>query len=521
MKLEKVIIENFRAYEKVEIQFDNLNVIVGKNDAGKSTILEALDIFFDNRKMDEEDIKKDSNKDEVKISACFSGFPEKIDIDSGNETSLKDEYLLNEKENLEIVKVYKDNSLKPEEFILAKHPTSPICKDLLLKKNNELKDIISNNEYDNTKINNSKNADLRKVIWENNEKELKLENKLISLKTGDAKNIGDKLRNYLPTYALFQVDRTNEDKDPEIQVPFKSTIKEFLKKEEIKNQLNQIAESILQETTKITDKTLEKLKEVNPVIAQTLSASIPEVKDLKWAEVFKNVSIIDDNKISLNKRGSGVKRLILLSFFRASAEEKTKENKNIIYAIEEPETSQHLKHQNDLIDALKKLSESNTQIFLTTHSTQIVRSIFSPENELKKNYKFLIVQKNDQNLSSDINDKYKKYLPYPSANEISCNVFDVYQEEYHTELYSYIQKNYKDLFDKEIKCKKNKKEKNFCLYKKGDKEEYITLTQYIRHQIHHPENIKNNRYKLEDLEKSIKIMQNLLSKKMSVENSTT
>ena len=47
MKIVSVKIKNFRGYEEEEnIKFDDLTVFVGKNDVGKSTILEALDIFF-------------------------------------------------------------------------------------------------------------------------------------------------------------------------------------------------------------------------------------------------------------------------------------------------------------------------------------------------------------------------------------------------------------------------------------------------------------------------------------------
>ena len=47
MKIKKVILKNFRAYkDEVVIDFENLTTFVGKNDIGKSTVLEALDIFF-------------------------------------------------------------------------------------------------------------------------------------------------------------------------------------------------------------------------------------------------------------------------------------------------------------------------------------------------------------------------------------------------------------------------------------------------------------------------------------------
>ena len=49
MKLKRLILENFRGYyERTEIDFDDLTAFIGKNNVGKSTILEALDVFFNN-----------------------------------------------------------------------------------------------------------------------------------------------------------------------------------------------------------------------------------------------------------------------------------------------------------------------------------------------------------------------------------------------------------------------------------------------------------------------------------------
>jgi AAA15 family ATPase/GTPase len=40
--LEKIKIENYRCYDEHEIEFKNLSIVVGKNNAGKSTLIEAL-----------------------------------------------------------------------------------------------------------------------------------------------------------------------------------------------------------------------------------------------------------------------------------------------------------------------------------------------------------------------------------------------------------------------------------------------------------------------------------------------
>ncbi|NRG47756.1 AAA family ATPase, partial [Bacillus sp. CRN 9] len=59
MKLEKVILENFRSYEeRISVDINDLTSFIGKNDIGKSTILEALEIFFNNTvvKIEQEDL---------------------------------------------------------------------------------------------------------------------------------------------------------------------------------------------------------------------------------------------------------------------------------------------------------------------------------------------------------------------------------------------------------------------------------------------------------------------------------
>ncbi|MCG2957846.1 ATP-binding protein, partial [Escherichia coli] len=89
----------------------------------------------------------------------------------------------------------------------------------------------------------------------------------------------------------------------------------------------------------------------------------------KWVGLF-NVGLNTDN-IPLNKRGSGVRRLVLVSFFKAEAERllSEKNKQSIIYAIEEPETAQHPNNQKILQSAFVTLAnEDNCQVLLTTHS---------------------------------------------------------------------------------------------------------------------------------------------------------
>ncbi|EGD5937298.1 AAA family ATPase [Campylobacter coli] len=71
MKLVKCKIENFRSYENIEFKFSDLSVIIGKNDVGKSTLFDALDIFFENNKALEDDVNMNSSENKFSITCFF------------------------------------------------------------------------------------------------------------------------------------------------------------------------------------------------------------------------------------------------------------------------------------------------------------------------------------------------------------------------------------------------------------------------------------------------------------------
>ena len=524
MKIKSVTIENFRGYQqKTVVSFGNLTAIVGRNDMGKSTIMEALDIFFHDGKglikLDKDDINKTGKNlgnNDVKISVCFTDLPESVVIDTTNETTLADEYLLNKDGCLEVSKTFKNaTTTSVKVAIKANHPTNPLCADLLLKKQTTLSSLIENL---GVKCEDKrKNACLRKAIWNNysSSDELKLEDIEIDVnsKEGDIKAIWSKLQTYLPYYSLFQSDRKNSDGDNEIQDPLKEAVKQIVNDADLQEKLDYVATKVREKLQEVSNLTLEKIKEMNPEVANSLHPKVPSTQDLKWADVFKGLSITGDEDIPINKRGSGVKRLILLNFFRAEAERRQKEAKSqhIIYAIEEPETSQHKDHQRILVDALKALSENNgVQIIITTHSSDIVKQL---------DFKQLKVVCESNGIKS-IKDVQKKSLPYPSLNEVNYLAFGDISEEYHNELYGFLQakateenpSNCKEKdFDKWLKDRGCTKSMKWVKMIKGVVQPAVqtTLETYIRNFIHHPENGQNQKYSDQELKDSINEMKKI------------
>jgi predicted ATP-dependent endonuclease of OLD family len=205
MKMKRVKVKNFRGYSnEVSIDISDLTALVGKNDIGKSTILEALDIFFNDGKgvvkIDKGDVNKQAAHDgdtEVVISICFEQLPATVVLDATNTTTLEDEYLVNVDGDLEIIKKY-INGGTCKVYVKALHPSNPQCKDLLSKKDTELRTIIERQAIvcnDRTR-----NAEMRAAIWNHYSNSLELSATEIDVTKGDTKTIWDRLQSYLPLY---------------------------------------------------------------------------------------------------------------------------------------------------------------------------------------------------------------------------------------------------------------------------------------------------------------------------------
>jgi len=372
MKLVKVKIQNFRCFkDPIELNVGDFTALIGKNDAGKSSIFEALDIFFNETKLENDDSTIYGNPKEVKITCEFGEVPKKLIIDTTNETSLDQEHLLCSSNKLVICRKY-DGSLRvPKEtgvYAIAEHPTADGVEDLLQLKNSDLKSRAKQRNINLDNVNQSKNAELRKAIWDACDDLILSEREIPINTSGDAKKIWEKIKEVLPAFFLFKVDRPSTDQDSEAQDPMKVAIKLALDQQ--RENLDDIADVVMKEVGITLNETLAKVKVMNEELASQLT---PEFEAPRWSSVFK-VSLKGDDSISINKRGSGVRRIVLLAFLQAQAEKSVAGNRSVIYAIEEPETSQHPNHQRMLFTTLQELSsEDSSQVIITTHTPNLAR----------------------------------------------------------------------------------------------------------------------------------------------------
>lgn len=206
-----------------------------------------------------------------------------------------------------------------------------------------------------------------------------------------------------------------------------------------------------------------------------------------------------DNKTT-DQRSDGFRQFIsfLLSI---SAENKTGELQNGLLLIDEPEQHLHPKAAEFLKDELIKITsktEDNNIVFFATHS------IFMIDQEaLERNYS-VVKERNKETSIKKIDGSINTY------SSIIYNIFEVYTNDYHNELVGWIQEEKKifesNKFNEYLKINtKNKKQKYIEILKDTTEKEHndIALSLYIRHQIHHPENKKNDKFTKEDLIKSV------------------
>jgi len=371
MKLESVSIKNFRCYaEEISVNFQDLTTFVGKNDIGKSSVLEALEIFFNNDTVaiEQSDANILSDQKKVEITCEFSNPPKELTLDAGAETSLEAEYLLSANKTLKIRKVFDCSLKKPsvEVFVIAFHPTAQGVSNLLELKERELQAIVKERKLE---VALKGNPGMRRAIWAA-AGELGCADVAIpaSKAKEDGKRIWEQIEAHLPIFALFQSDRSSRDSDDEVQNPMKAAVAAAIA--EVQDDIARIQARVQEKAEEIAKSTHRALTTIDASLASELTPEFTAPTLSKWISLF-SLGLNTDSGIPLNKRGSGVRRLVLVSFFKAEAERrlKTSNKRSIIYAIEEPETAQHPNNQRILIDSFKSLSsEAGCQVILTTHS---------------------------------------------------------------------------------------------------------------------------------------------------------
>jgi predicted ATP-binding protein involved in virulence len=229
---------------------------------------------------------------------------------------------------------------------------------------------------------------------------------------------------------------------------------------------------------------------------------------------YNKVSTINNEKIvlfskngkdiSLDNLSTGEKQIVFRGAFLLK---NLKQLSGSIIMVDEPELSMHPKWQEKILDFYKKLftndvGEQFAQLFFASHSPGVISNALQDDDT-----KVIVLRTDDKGniIPGDIEKPL--VLPNTLAAEINYQAFDVASTDYHNALYGYIEaegwlQTFKSIYPQTETYKR--------LYKDGSTTTtQITLSEKIRHIIHHPENHLNS-YTPEQLKASIDIMRNFI-----------
>jgi len=349
MKLQEIKIKNFRSIKDLHVVINQYTILVGCNNAGKSNVLNAIDWFLNPRALQERDFN-DQEKD-IEIFGIISGIDESLlqKIDENHRKRIEP-YVVDNR--LFVKRVLDHNNLAKKGISLF------VSKD------------IDKEEQD--------------IEWKKNP--VGIDN-AISYLFPDTIKI-PAMSDAFEDSTKFATKTTMGQLVGKIIDEFKTNNEEKISKSlsEIGDIVGIEGNSRSQELTKIDDLVSKNISDIFPGINAKIHIELPSIN-----EIFKGATLKTlENEIlrDVDTLGHGTQRSIQMALIRALSEISVESNDESITTIliEEPELFLHPYAIELTRQALYKLSKTNFQILIVTHSPLMITSNDFPDIiMLKKN----------------------------------------------------------------------------------------------------------------------------------------
>ena len=370
MRVHSIFAKNYRPFAVLqEVRLGPLATIVGRNDAGKSNILRALQLFLEDRpKIEDRDVHDGANPtDDVVVEVAFTSLPEKIKLEQDIETSLQDEMLVDPNDYLRIRKTYPRNNLTKFNIALIVHDfMDDRFAELTALKEKELNERCKSVGIDVTKAGRSiTNKSKRQTLREKAEEEgVTLGRRKLLLNAKD--DLWKRIVSVLPEFELFESDTRLGIGETTFQSQFRPIVKAAAGHPDVVASRHAFTGTISQALQFEVDKIFEHLQRHTDAFAGlTVKPQFSWDKAVSF-EIFGKDQDGTDN--SLDQRGSGVRRLLMVAFFQYLAERGREAGGQFVFAVEEPENCLHPGLQRELADSFRQLADGGYQVIITSHS---------------------------------------------------------------------------------------------------------------------------------------------------------
>jgi len=325
VRITRICIKNFRSIEDVNISVNNLNVLVGQNNHGKTNFLNAINWFFAGGSTEAH--KRKGVAVEPSVEMEFDGVQDALAKMKNEKNSKTLAAKLKDMDCVTFVRSVDDSHKSSRKIVEIGGKLS----DPGTGFDKALNDFLPNLEF---------------VQTDNNLRDI--------LKYGKTTQIGAMLSGVL--------NEILASGDPK----YKKFIEEFYelfgsKESKIYDELRKLAQSVQHYLQKQFPET---------------SRVDFEVKSPELADLFKNFSAQVDDGVATEayEKGDGMQRALMLAIIQTFADYRRKnaDIKNFIFLIDEGELHLHPGAQRNLKAALEDLADDGDQIFLTTHSSVLI-----------------------------------------------------------------------------------------------------------------------------------------------------
>lgn len=325
MKIEQIRIKGIKSHLDTSFSLENYNTIVGENNSGKSNVLFAIQWFFNEIKIQENDRTKG-----------YGGMP-----------SVKILFAFEEHEDIPHNIFNEEYEITPGKFEIEAYtrnitrPYGP--KHRLVKEGMESKVITTKNFLD-----------LFDIIYVPSIRELNDEFKFTANST---------INKLVSTYVIDRIKNENPKESRYADV--KRSIK----------RLSNFMDGGEDGAFKILKASLENYMLDYNNIELEFKLKPPEV-DKFIKDSFEPYVKVNGEELAVNSQGMGYQRSLIFSLICNMADIKINPSKMILYLIEEPEIFLHPNHQHHFRNKLMELSKGdNNQIILTSHSPYFLNNI--------------------------------------------------------------------------------------------------------------------------------------------------
>lgn len=359
LKLKSICIKGLKCYEDSGlIPFHDLTVFIGENDAGKSTIFDALEYFLDNKQPLNDDFREDTN--EIEIIYIFKVLEEIEELANyiiNDSLTIKKTFFKDEAATIEIL----GESFVDNDLIVFMDMNANDLKNLLIKLS----------------LPAEPNQDLRKEAVEKYilENTLEKEEKYIEIRW-------NKIANYLP---IFQRYSSSDYGNPTssirktLELVYRESFYDIdadgneTLKTDFQNLQTEIEDNL---NNKLGTQLLAHIKKYKPeIVSITGSYNIDFTKGLSFSGL--NIDDGSGRQKNLEQMGDGSKKKVFLSILEWDAEINMAHvsNRHIIRAYDEPDAHLHYHAQREMFYIIKDLAEaedSNIQSIICTHALTMI-----------------------------------------------------------------------------------------------------------------------------------------------------